>query len=259
MKKTSKLLIIIALCLLLLTGCCLSHEWTEADCLTPKTCTKCGEIDGEALGHSFADATCTAPKTCTVCGLSEGETLGHSFADATCTAPKTCAVCGLTEGETLSHSYDDWTENADGSAESVCSGCGDTKTMSAEDWAVNQFIVGEWHGFASGLSTSYFRDLAETTAEEFSITFHADGTFEQFCTLYKEENQQGTWSYSPIEGGIGPASYRFVLELESGTVTVFNAAFYKTAFGIKTVDESHIALALDVSPELSIVVFHEKM
>ena len=87
---------------LLLSGCCISHQWTEADCDTPKTCAKCEKTEGEALGHNFMpdvcqrcgfavhnwqDATCTAPKTCTICGSTEGKALDHSWKDATCAAP----------------------------------------------------------------------------------------------------------------------------------------------------------------------------
>ena len=60
------------------------------------------------LGHDWTDATCTAPKTCSVCGETEGEALGHDWTDATCTTPKTCSVCGETEGEALGHSYGEW-------------------------------------------------------------------------------------------------------------------------------------------------------
>ena len=42
-----------------------SHVWAEATCLEPKTCTICGETEGEPLGHDFQD------NFCTVCGASE--------------------------------------------------------------------------------------------------------------------------------------------------------------------------------------------
>lgn len=60
------------------------HNWTDADCTTPSTCTVCEETRGEPLGHSWKDATCTAPKTCTVCGSREGQALGHEFEDEIC-------------------------------------------------------------------------------------------------------------------------------------------------------------------------------
>lgn len=63
----------------LLTGCQCSHEWTEADCLTPKTCTKCDMTEGEALPHQWQDATCRQPKTCILCGEEEGNILPHDY------------------------------------------------------------------------------------------------------------------------------------------------------------------------------------
>lgn len=88
-----------------LTGCCLSHEWTEATCTAPKTCSKCQEIEGEALGHNWEEATCTTPKTCNVCKATEGEALGHTLADATYQVPATCSICGATDGEALTPSF----------------------------------------------------------------------------------------------------------------------------------------------------------
>ena len=110
----------VLLCVLLLTGCGCSHEWKEADCTTPKICTKCDATEGEALGHSFGEATCAAPSTCAGCGITEGEALSHNFGEATCAAPSTCTGCGTTEGEALPHT---WTE-ANFQAAKTCSICG---------------------------------------------------------------------------------------------------------------------------------------
>ena len=101
----------------------LGHDWDDATCTAPKTCSVCGETEGEALGHEWDDATCTAAKTCSVCGETEGEALGHEWDDATCTAPKTCSVCGETEGEALGHDWDD----ATCTAPKTCSVCGETE------------------------------------------------------------------------------------------------------------------------------------
>lgn len=50
MKKVWISLCVLVLCLSC-SGCCLSHDWAEASCTSPETCTKCGETQGEALGH----------------------------------------------------------------------------------------------------------------------------------------------------------------------------------------------------------------
>jgi hypothetical protein len=107
----------------LLTGCHINHEWTEATCTEPKTCSVGGETEGEALGHEWAEATCTEPKTCSRCGETEGEALGHDWAEATCTEPKTCSRCGETEGDALGH---DWIE-ANYQQPKTCNVCGETE------------------------------------------------------------------------------------------------------------------------------------
>ena len=103
-----KRMIALVMCILLiasLAACCYEHQWADANCLEPQTCTQCGKQEGEALGHSWKDATCDVPKTCSVCAMTEGEPLGHSWMDATCDTPKTCSVCALTEGEALGHNW----------------------------------------------------------------------------------------------------------------------------------------------------------
>lgn len=106
-----------------LSGCCLSHEWQEATCDTPKTCTACGSTEGEALAHNWAGATCTTPKTCTACGSTEGEALTHNWAEATCTTPKTCTVCGSSEGGAGVHTLTE----ANYQTAASCTVCGATE------------------------------------------------------------------------------------------------------------------------------------
>lgn len=64
-----------------------------------------------AFGHDWVEATCTAPKTCSICGITEGSTLSpdgtHHWEEATCTKPKTCSICGEAEGESLGHDYNE--------------------------------------------------------------------------------------------------------------------------------------------------------
>ena len=85
------------------------HNWNEATCIAPKTCTLCSATEGEALGHTGGKATCKDQAYCTVCNKPYGELADHSFtvesnaeqylaSVATCTASatyyKSCAVCG---------------------------------------------------------------------------------------------------------------------------------------------------------------------
>lgn len=81
-----------------------AHEWADATCLAPKTCSKCGSTEGAALGHvPGAEATCTTAQTCTVCGVELVAKLGHTLTYVNTiptleTAGKTvadCATCGM--------------------------------------------------------------------------------------------------------------------------------------------------------------------
>ena len=53
-----------------------THNWQDATCTAPRTCTTCGAIEGDPLGHqAFADPGC--PATCTKDGLSDGSHCGR--------------------------------------------------------------------------------------------------------------------------------------------------------------------------------------
>lgn len=62
----------------MLSGCC-SHEWYEATCASPRTCSKCGETSGEAREHEFGEANYQQPATCEECGLTQGEVLQPDY------------------------------------------------------------------------------------------------------------------------------------------------------------------------------------
>ena len=126
-------ILLLAALMLLLSACCVSHEWREANCTEPKTCSKCGKTEGEPLGHSWIEATCTEPKICAVCGEREGEPFGHDWIEATCTEPKTCVRCGVTEGDVLEHV---WTE-ANYQDKAVCTLCGAEGDKLEPEWSVH--------------------------------------------------------------------------------------------------------------------------
>lgn len=79
-----------------------THEWVDATCVTPKTCSICGETDGEALGHTWLEkeTICTAPKTCSVCGET-GEAGEHDLSKS---YDGKCQVCGMQVGTPLTES-----------------------------------------------------------------------------------------------------------------------------------------------------------
>ncbi len=127
MFKTIIVLMTLALVIFALSSCefllpqleC-EHSFTEANCLSPKTCSLCGVTEGEALGHSEEalagkEATCTEAgltdgKKCSVCGeiLLAQEAIpakGHTEEILKGEAP-TCTEAGLTEGKKCSVCYE---------------------------------------------------------------------------------------------------------------------------------------------------------
>ena len=76
MKKYISFAVFLCLCLAMLTGCGCKHSWTEADCITAKTCSTCGATEGEPLGHTPGQwneicdlnaCTITQEQSCTTC------------------------------------------------------------------------------------------------------------------------------------------------------------------------------------------------
>ena len=109
MKKVISLMVAVLLCSVILAGCTCEHQWQEASCSAPKTCSLCGEESGESLPHTWIEATCDSPKTCTVCGQTSGEPLAHTYVDEVIEPSEfeegytihTCSVCGHTQMDTF--------------------------------------------------------------------------------------------------------------------------------------------------------------
>ena len=98
------------------------HQWegnvTPANCTqggyTTYTCA-CGEsyadAETEALGHDWQEATCTEPRSCKRCGAIDGMAKGHTWDSGKVTKEPTekengekkftCTVCGQTKTETI--------------------------------------------------------------------------------------------------------------------------------------------------------------
>lgn len=109
MKKKITAALLLTTLLVLLSGCQCKHQWQAATCISPQTCSQCGEVQGEPLGHKWAEATCIEPKCCTICGATQGAPLDHDWAEATCTEAKHCNRCDKTEGVPLGHTWEDAT------------------------------------------------------------------------------------------------------------------------------------------------------
>ena len=132
------------------TAAC-SHQWKEATCTDPKTCSLCGATDGQALGHNFEGETCVKDGVCSRCGEKQ-KAKGHQWTDATCTTAKTCSICGETTGEPLGH-----TTNA-----GVCDRCGEVITSKVEVYSDDKVTI-------------YFR-AADYTGVYFEVENHTDAT-----------------------------------------------------------------------------------
>lgn len=88
------------------TGICISHEYLDASCTTPKHCDICDKTIGEVLGHSYSisatmDSTCNIPGkieyTCMRCGdiyYDMLEALGHIYTDNLQVIDASCTECG---------------------------------------------------------------------------------------------------------------------------------------------------------------------
>ncbi len=93
---------------------CQEHTFEGPTCEKPKTCTVCGETEGNALKHNWVPANCEDPRNCVRCGAIDESAPLHNMVDATCETPKHCVRCEITEGEALGHKF----------SEGVCSVCG---------------------------------------------------------------------------------------------------------------------------------------
>jgi len=126
-----------------------AHQWKDATCTNPKTCTDCGHTEGEKLPHSWEDATCITAKTCKVCGTTEGAALGHSPAedDGDCTTDVLCTVCdAVTTPARLEHTPCD--DDGDCTTSVNCTECGwliipAWEHNFAGDWKMD--AEGHWH------------------------------------------------------------------------------------------------------------------
>ena len=122
MKKALPLIAILCMALVLFAGCnsdqqpvetpC-EHNWVDATCTTPKTCSLCNAIDGEPNGHVEETVAGTAA-TCIEAGKTDG---------------KKCSACGLiTVEQTVINVLDHNPEADDGdcATEVKCTneGCG---------------------------------------------------------------------------------------------------------------------------------------
>ena len=92
------------------------HSWTAASCTAPRTCSVCGETDGEPLGHDWGEWTVTAEATCTEKG-EKTRSCQREGCDATDTVD--IPANGHTEGKPVRENVVPATKNHKGSYDEV--------------------------------------------------------------------------------------------------------------------------------------------
>ena len=144
------------------------HDWSDATCTTPKTCSKCGETEGEPLGHTEEVIPAVAP-TCTETGLTEGkkcsvcgeitvqqqvvDALGHDFAEGTCTR------CGEKDPDYVTviasgwSGYTTWELTSDGTLTfSPTDQKENGQTNLKNYWKVNGVLTLPWSDYAESIT-----------------------------------------------------------------------------------------------------------
>ncbi|MBR5451726.1 MAG: leucine-rich repeat protein [Clostridia bacterium] len=90
----------------------------DSDC--DETCGKCSRKITPVADHNFKEATCTDPKTCSKCGKTEGKQLGHTYSGACDTK---CNVCEKTRTPLAAHS------EYDNACDPTCNVCGEVRSV----------------------------------------------------------------------------------------------------------------------------------
>ena len=86
------------------------HDWKDATCTAPKTCSRCGATEGNALGHDFADVWSSDASghwhACSRCDAKDGEAAHTPDREAaTETDPIKCTECDYIITAALGHTH----------------------------------------------------------------------------------------------------------------------------------------------------------
>ena len=87
----------------------LGHDWVDATCTAPKTCSRCDATEGNALGHDFAKVWSSDADghwhACSRCDAKDGEAAHTPGAAATETTPQKCTECDYIITPALGHTH----------------------------------------------------------------------------------------------------------------------------------------------------------
>lgn len=191
----------------MLAGCGHEHTWVEATCTESKTCSECGETEGEALGHTWVEATCAEAKHCSVCGETEGEALEHTLTEANYQQAATCEVCGQTVGEPLQADFEQY-------------GCAYVSELDKEYPFVNQ--CNQSDKLTNGKIT--FSDYKTFTSDESHEELEGYEWKSVIYTIVFDDDNVFNYGYAGF-GAVTGDYYSFPLWLE-GTVVNYNGKEY---------------------------------
>lgn len=227
--------VLVCFFLLALSGCGCSHEWTEADCAAPKTCSLCGETEGEPISHSWQDADCENPQICTLCGETQGEALGHNWQEATCTLAAVCSRCDGSQGEPLPHTLGALQKAGD-TMFRTCQVCGWEESVPfAADVYLQEKLVGSWicrSVSQDSINGSYHKEYIRDTLDPDAVTFRGDGTFTATLGEYKT----GTWAYRETIESNGYLNYYCDLHYDGDREDVIHSIRYSDDFGVSIME-----------------------
>ena len=183
----------------MLSGCCMSHEWIEATCTSPRVCSKCGETSGEVKEHEFEEANYQQPATCTECGLTEGDVLQADYEKygIICetkvdTEYPFTTICydndELTTGKVIFSDYevflsDDTHEEREGYEWRTF-----TFTITYDDKNANEYGVG-----GDGYSISDYYDIQGLNESWRDNTFTVNYNGKDYKEIYEDEIIQDEW------------------------------------------------------------------
>ena len=78
---------------LIVRGYACQHNWNDATCTEPKTCSKCKITEGSALDHTGGTADCTSQAICTLCQQPYGEVNKANHTGGTKLVDRVDATC----------------------------------------------------------------------------------------------------------------------------------------------------------------------
>lgn len=176
-KSILSLFVFIVLIVGGLQSCTHEHDWIDATCTEPRTCSICKETEGEPLGHKWDDPTCLTPMKCSVCGITQGYRAEHTFVSATCTKPEHCSVCGKKAhwySLPLSHKWED----ATCATPKTCSICGETDGEPSGHYSLKHITTVEPTCQTEGEATFTCSYCGEVFTEVVPIIDHKAGKFQ---------------------------------------------------------------------------------